>query len=76
MDLHANRHLTAKIVLDRDINAMPLMQQVLGHKRLSTTEDYYTDIKKAFVDAQFQAHLDAKEQEVRDDLLARVRKAS
>jgi integrase len=76
MDLHANRHLTAKIVLDRDINAMPLMQQILGHKRLGTTEKYYTDIKKAFVDAQFQAHLDAKEQEVRGDLLARVRKAS
>jgi site-specific recombinase XerD len=76
MDLHANRHLTAKIVLDRDINAMPLMQQILGHKQLSMTEDYYTDIKKAFVDAQFQAHLDAKEQEVRKGLLAQLKKAS
>jgi integrase len=76
MDLHANRHLTAKIVLDRDVTAMPLIQQILGHKNLSTTEAYYADIKQAMADIEFQQRLDAAEADLRADLLARVRKVS
>ena len=76
MDLHANRHLTAKIVLDRDVTAMPLIQQILGHKYLSTTEAYYADIKQAMADMEFQARLDAAEADIRADLFARVKKAS
>jgi integrase len=62
--------------LDRDVTAMPLIQQILGHKNLSTTEAYYADIKQAMADIEFQQRLDAAEADLRADLLARVRKVS
>jgi integrase len=73
LDLHANRHLTAMIILQRDVNAMPLVQKILGHKNLRTTEDYYAEVKDYLVQAEFQTHLEEAEHALSLDLLVALK---
>src|SRR3546814_14223506 len=58
MDLHVNRHLVAKLVLDQDPTAMSLVQEILGHEHEETTRAYYADVNKALVHKKFQGHLE------------------
>lgn len=44
--LHVMRHLAGKIILDQDPSAMSLVQEILGHKRLKTTQSYYAEVSK------------------------------
>ena len=46
MCLHVMRHLAGKIILDQDPSAMSLVQEILGHKRLRTTQSYYAEVSK------------------------------
>jgi integrase len=46
MCLHVMRHLAGKIILDQDPSAMSLVQEILGHKRLETTQSYYAEVSK------------------------------
>lgn len=41
---HQFRHLAAKLRLDRDPSAFPLVQQLMGHKNLQTTINFYAGI--------------------------------
>lgn len=49
MNPHAFRHLAAKITLDQDPGAHGQVQQLLGHNRITTTENFYVgwDTKRA-----------------------------
>jgi integrase len=58
LNLHCQRHLAGKIILDRDPTKMVLVQRLLGHKRISTTERYYTEINQIFVQREYHAMLD------------------
>lgn len=58
LNLHCQRHLAGKIILDRDPTNMVLVQRLLGHKRVSTTERYYTEVNQIFVQQQYHAMLD------------------
>jgi integrase len=53
---HAFRHLSGKIILDREPGAHELVKQLLGHKKLQTTVSFYTgiDTRRA---GQYQARL-------------------
>jgi integrase len=44
--LHVMRHLAGKIILDQDPSAMSLVQEILGHTRLKTTQSYYAQVSK------------------------------
>jgi integrase len=74
MDLHVNRHLVAKLVLDRDPTAMSLVQEILGHKSEDTTRAYYADVNKALVQKKFQAHLEEVERALSNELMVSFRR--
>ena len=44
--LHVMRHLAGKVILDQDPSAMALVKEILGHKRLRTTQAYYAEVCK------------------------------
>ena len=44
--LHVLRHLAGKIILDQDPSAMSLVQEILGHLRIKTTQSYYAEVSK------------------------------
>jgi integrase len=44
--LHVMRHLAGKIILDQDPSAMSLVQEILGHLRIKTTQSYYAEVSK------------------------------
>jgi integrase len=75
LDLHCNRHLTAKIVLDRDPTAMPLVQTILGHANQRTTEAYYAEVNQILAQERFQQHLAAAESELTAELGTAIRSA-
>jgi integrase len=41
---HQFRHLAAKIILDANPGAYELVRQLLGHKNMKTTTNFYTGI--------------------------------
>jgi integrase len=45
MTPHQFRHLAAKIILDRDPGAYPLVQQLMGHRNMQTTQNFYGGIE-------------------------------
>lgn len=44
LNVHAFRHLSGKFILDRDPGAFELVKQILGHKNIATTVNYYTGL--------------------------------
>ncbi|HVO03747.1 MAG TPA: hypothetical protein VMT54_16205 [Candidatus Cybelea sp.] len=58
LNLHCQRHLAGKIILDRDHKAMETVRQLLGHKSIKTTERYYTEINELFAQKEYHAHLE------------------
>jgi len=75
LDLHCNRHLTAKIVLDRDPSAMALIQRILGHKSIKTTEAYYAEVNDKIAQQKFQRHLAEAEADLTAELGVAIRRA-
>ncbi|MBK1669525.1 hypothetical protein CKO28_15910 [Rhodovibrio sodomensis] len=75
LDLHANRHLTAKLVLDQDPSAMDIVQKVLGHTKKETTEAYYAEINDLLAQKTFQELLGAFTADLADALRLNLQKA-
>ncbi len=44
--MHVMRHLAGKIIVDQDPSAMSLVQEILGHKTVKTTQAYYAEVSK------------------------------
>ena len=59
LDLHTNRALIGKIILDRDPSQMELVQQALGHKNVETTRTYYAFVNSLLAQKTWHAHLEA-----------------
>lgn len=59
LDLHTNRALIGKIILDRDPSQMELVQQALGHKNVETTRTYYAFVNSLVAQKTWHAHLEA-----------------
>jgi len=53
------RHLAAKVILDEDPSAMALVQVMLGHLWIKTTESYYAEVNKIIAQRRWQALLSA-----------------
>lgn len=51
--LHVMRHLAGKVILDQDPSAMSLVQEILGHKRLRTTQSYYAEVSKLIAQRRY-----------------------
>jgi len=58
VDMHVGRHLAAKVILDMDPSAMALVQEILGHKRIETTQSYYAAVSKIIAQARYLQLLD------------------
>lgn len=59
LNLHVMRHLAGKVILDIDPSAMSLVKEILGHKRLSTTESYYAEVNQIIAQRRYWTLLDA-----------------
>jgi integrase len=51
--LHVMRHLAGKVILDQDPSAMSLVKEILGHKRLRTTQSYYAEVSKIIAQRRY-----------------------
>ena len=58
MDLQVMRHIAGKVILDIDPSAMGLVQEVLGHKRIETTQSYYAEVSKIVAQQNYLQLLD------------------
>lgn len=65
LNLQCQRHMTAKVVLDTDPSKMALVQVLLGHKTIETTQAYYAEINMIFAQRQFHEILAAHEAKLR-----------
>ncbi|MFC4352139.1 hypothetical protein ACFOW6_11360 [Fodinicurvata halophila] len=54
LNIHLCRHLTAKLILDIDPSKMSLVQHLLGHRKLSTTEAYYAEVNAIIAQREWQ----------------------
>jgi integrase len=60
LDCHVFRHIAAKIVLDQDPSAIPLVSQILGHASIKTTLSYYAKINNVVSQRLYHAALASK----------------
>jgi integrase len=60
LNLHCCRHLAAKIILDQDPRAMPLVQHLLSHRNIKTTQRYYAEVNKIIAQRTYHQLLEAK----------------
>lgn len=58
MDLQVMRHIAGKVILDMDPSAMGLVQEVLGHKKIETTQSYYAQVSKIVAQKNYLQLLD------------------
>ncbi len=54
LNMHVQRHLCAKLILDMDPTAMPLVQILLGHTSIETTRAYYAEVNRLLAQRRFQ----------------------
>lgn len=64
MCLHVMRHLAGKIILDQDPSAMPLVQEILGHKKPRTTQAYYAEVCKIVAQRRYVHLLERQARQV------------
>ncbi|MBU2288985.1 MAG: tyrosine-type recombinase/integrase, partial [Gammaproteobacteria bacterium] len=64
MCLHVMRHLAGKIILDQDPSAMSLVQEILGHRRLETTQSYYAEVSKIVAQRRYIHLLEQQSRQV------------
>jgi|GEM_PF-2191546 len=65
LNLHCQRHMAAKAILDTDPGKMGLVQVLLGHKTIETTQAYYAEINMIFAQRQFHKILAEHEAKLR-----------
>ncbi|SFQ04791.1 tyrosine-type recombinase/integrase [Tranquillimonas alkanivorans] len=58
MDLHVMRHIAGKVILDQDPSAMALVQEILGHKKIETTQAYYAEVNGLVAQRRYLELLD------------------
>lgn len=68
LNLHCQRHLCAKVILDEDPTQMELVRQFLAHTDIATTERYYAEVNAILVQQKFHRLLEARRQAVFEDL--------
>ncbi len=51
--LHVMRHISGKVILDQDPSAMALVQVILGHKTIKTTQSYYAEVSAIVAQARY-----------------------
>ncbi|MFN3613053.1 MAG: hypothetical protein ACK4WC_00630 [Rubrimonas sp.] len=56
--LHVMRHLAGKIILDQDPSAMSLVQHLLGHTSIRTTQSYYAEVNQIIAQQRYLHLLD------------------
>lgn len=54
LNMHCQRHVCAKLILDADPSKMGLVQQLLGHRSRATTEAYYGQINQIIAQRWYQ----------------------
>lgn len=57
---HLYHHLIGWIWLREDIGMLPVVQNLLGHRNIQTTIDYYAAIDSSLAMQKWQEHLDAR----------------
>ena len=62
--LHVMRHLAGKVILDQDPSAISLVQEILGHKRLKTTQSYYAEVSKIVAQRRYLHLLERQSRQV------------
>lgn len=62
--LHVMRHLAGKVILDQDPSAMALVQEILGHFRLETTQSYYAEVSKILAQRRYLHLLERQSRQV------------
>lgn len=62
--LHVMRHLSAKVILDQDPSSMALVQALLGHWTISTTQAYYAEVNAIIAQRHYISLLDAATRKV------------
>ncbi|MBO9452919.1 hypothetical protein J7426_21830 [Tropicibacter sp. R16_0] len=68
MDMQVMRHIAGKVILDMDPSAMGLVQEVLGHKRIETTQSYYAQVSKIVAQKNYLKLLDQYSRRVMSDI--------
>lgn len=58
MDMQVMRHIAGKVILDVDPSAMALVQEILGHKKIETTRNYYAEVSKIVAQRRYLELLD------------------
>jgi len=65
LNLQVQRHICAKVVADEHPDKMVLVQRLLGHKSIKTTESYYAEIKQIVAQRMYHRLLDEYIQKLR-----------
>lgn len=62
LNLHCQRHLCGKVILDVDPTKMELVRQMLGHRDIRTTERYYAEVKTIVTQREYHRLLELRRQ--------------
>lgn len=68
MDMQVMRHIAGKVILDMDPSAMGLVQEILGHKKIETTQSYYAQVSKIVAQKNYLQLLDQYSRRVMSDI--------
>ncbi len=59
LNLHVQRHICSKAILDQAPTKMAIVQKMLGHKNRSTTEKYYAEVSSLIAQREYLNLLEA-----------------
>jgi len=63
LNLHVQRHVCAKVILDQDPSKMSLVQTILGHRDIETTKAYYAELNTIAAQRQFHKLIEISERQ-------------
>jgi integrase len=66
LNIHCQRHVCGKLILDEDPTQMALVQILLDHKSIATTASFYAKINKIIALRQFHSLVAKRRQELLD----------
>lgn len=64
LNLQCQRHICGKLILDEDPTRMALVQILLDHKSIQTTQRFYTRVNKVLAQREFLALVEARRQKL------------